>query len=643
MKKYYFKKETIGSEKFLIAFTLATILIIAVTMMAQNKYAAAIDPQIISEAMQNQKKSDGEYYSTVYELNEKEFRAMTENNYFEKSTIKKEEPGYKIFCQTGEKKYIFTVITENKLAEIYQLLQEKNVKINFEKPPSMRGLWGYLGIIFIIFIFILSFNMISNIIRGRRNGAGSPQFNETKKFSQARIEIFKPGDIKTTFNDVAGCDESKFELQEVIDFLKNPNKYRKLGGKIPKGVLLVGFPGCGKTLLAKATAGEAGVPFLTLSGSSFVEMFVGVGAARIRDLFEQAKKNIPCIAFIDEIDCLGKKRTVGPNSHDEKDQTLTEFLTLMDGFQDNLGLIIIGATNRPDSLDPAFKRPGRFDRIVVVDKPDIKGRIGILKVHTKNILIAPEEKEIIIKTIAERTPGFSGADLASVANEATMLAARYNKEKVSLEEFNSAMMRVMAGIEQKSKLLGPKEKNIVAHHEAGHAIVQFFVEKKDVHKISIIRTEKALGYTFGLPTEDKYLHTKNDLKNTIKGLLGGRAAEEIILKEISNGGTNDLERATNVAINCIKKFGMDDKVGLRSFGISQENYLGDDWSTDKGYSEDTAKQIDQSINSLLHTCYEETKETISQYKEKIEIIVQRLLEKEVLEKEEIEQILKSNS
>ena len=645
MKKMFFKKETVKSKNFLTMLVLV-ILFFAIGITAiQSKYAVAIDPQKISESMKNQKKSDGEYYSAYYELNETEFRTMVENANFKETIIKKEELGYKIICQNNGKKYIFNVITENKLAEIHQFLQENNdkVKISFEKPPSMKGLWGLLGIMLIVFIFVLSFNMINNTIRSRRGGAGSTQFNETKKFTQARIEIFKPGDIKTTFNDVAGCDESKLELQEVIDFLKNPNKYRKLGGKIPKGVLLVGFPGCGKTLLAKATAGEAGVPFLTLSGSSFVEMFVGVGSARIRDLFEQAKKNTPCIAFIDEIDCLGKKRTAGPNSHDEKDQTLTEFLTLMDGFQDNSGLIVIGATNRPDSLDPAFKRPGRFDRTIVVDKPDIKGRIGILKVHTKNILIAPDEKETIIKTIAERTPGFSGADLAAVANEAAMLAARYNKEKVSLEEFNSAMMRVLTGIEQKSKLLGPKEKNIVAHHEAGHAVIQFFIEKKDVHKISIIRTERALGYTFGLATEDKYLHTKQDLKNTIKGLLGGRAAEEMLLKEISSGAQNDLERTTELAMQYTKKFGMDDKVGLRSFGVSQENYLGDDWSIDKGYSEKTAQQIDESVNSLLNDCYKETKEAIMEHKVKIKIIVQRLLEKEVLEKEEIEQILKSNS
>ena len=434
MKKSFFKKETVKSKKFLATFASAIFFFTIGIIAIQSRYVAAIDPQEISKSIKNQKESNGGYYS-VYELNEKEFRGMVAENLFKEVNVKKDSFGnYAILSKSGNgRKYSFTIITENELAEICQFLQENKVKINFEKPPSMRGLGGWLGIMIIIIIGVLSFNMINNIIRGKRGGAGSTQFNETKKFTQARIEIFKPGDIKTTFNDVAGCDESKLELQEVIDFLKNPNKYRKLGGKIPKGVLLVGFPGCGKTLLAKATAGEAGVPFLTLSGSSFVEMFVGVGAARIRDLFEQAKKNTPCIAFIDEIDCLGKKRTVGPNSHDEKDQTLTEFLTLMDGFKDNSGLIVIGATNRPDSLDPAFKRPGRFDRTIVVDKPDIKGRIGILKIHTKNILIAPDEKETIIKTIAERTPRFSGADLAAVANEAAMLAARSEERRVGKE------------------------------------------------------------------------------------------------------------------------------------------------------------------------------------------------------------------
>lgn len=648
MEKPYFKKETVKSKKFLIILTLAMVLIAIGTIMAQNKYASAIDPQIISEMAKNQKKSDDKYYSVIDELNENEFREIIENAGLETITIKKEEPGYKFFFQNNSKKYIFTVITENKLAETYRLLQDNNVKINTEKPPSMRGLFGWLGIVFVVFIFILSFNMISNIIRGQRgggsSGGGNTQFNETKKFTSARIEIFKPGDIKIKFNDVAGCDEAKFELQEVIDFLKNSDKYRKLGAKMPRGVMLTGFPGCGKTLLAKATAGEAGVPFLTLSGSSFTEMFVGVGAARIRDLFEQAQKNIPCIAFIDEIDCLGKKRTTGLNSHDEKDQTLTEFLTLMDGFKDNSGLIVIGATNRPDVLDPAFIRPGRFDRTIIVDKPDIKGRIEILRVHTKNTLIIPEEKEKIIKTIAERTPGFSGADLAAVANEAAILAARHNKEKVSLEEFNAAMMRVLTGTEQKSKLLGPKEKNIVAFHESGHAIIQFFLEKKCVHKISIIRTGKgALGFTFGLSVEDKCLNTKKDMENMIKGLLGGRAAEEMLLDEISNGASNDLERATDIAMQYVKKFGMDEKVGLRSFGISHENYLGDNWSVDKGYSEETAKQIDNSVNSLLNNCYAESKKSILEYKEKIAILVQKLLEREVLEREEIEQILKSNS
>lgn len=636
-----FKKETIKSKKFLITFFLAIIFIAAGTITVQSKYAAVIDPQKISESIENQRKSDGGRSSSYYEVNEKEFRAMIESASFQEITVKKEEPGYKILGQINGKKYIFTVITENKLAEMHQFMQEHNVRINFEKPPSMRGLYGWIGIMIVICVFVFSFNMINNIIRGRRGGGANPQFNQADKFSQAKIEIYKPGDIKITFEDVAGCNEAKDELAEIIDFLKNPDRYRKLGGKIPKGVMLTGFPGCGKTLLAKAVAGEAGVTFLTLSGSSFVEMFVGVGAARIRDLFEQANKKKPCIAFIDEIDCLGKKRMAGINTHDEKDQTITEFLTLMDGFKDNSGVIIIGATNRPDILDQAFIRPGRFDRTITVDKPDINGRIGILKVHTKNILIAPEEKEHIIKTIAQRTPGFSGADLANIANEAALLAARHNKEKVTLEEFNAATMRIMAGIEQKSKLLGPKEKNIVAHHEAGHAIIQFFVEKKDVHRISIIKTEKALGYTFGLSTEDKCLYTKKDLENTIKGLLGGRAAEETIIGEISNGGINDLERATNLATNCVKKFGMDGKVGLRSFGVSHENYLGDDWSIDKGYSEKTARQIDESINSIINNCYKETKKVIEEHKEKIAILVKKLLEKEVLEKEEIEEILNS--
>jgi cell division protease FtsH len=425
-----------------------------------------------------------------------------------------------------------------------------------------------------------------------------------------------------------------------VEFLRSPGKFQRLGGKIPKGVLLVGPPGTGKTLLARAVAGEANVPFFSISGSDFVEMFVGVGAARVRDLFGQAQNYAPCIIFIDELDALGKARGVNPlGRHDEQEQTLNQLLAEMDGFDPNTGVIIMAATNRPEILDPALLRPGRFDRHVVVDRPDLKGREEILKIHAKNVKLAPE---VDLKVIGSRTPGFVGADLANIVNEAALLAARKNKDFVEMSDLEEAIDRVVAGLEKKNRLMSKKEKEIVAFHESGHAIVASLVPNADpVHRISIIpRGIAALGYTLQLPTEDRYLMTKSELLDRLAVLLGGRVAEEIVFGEISTGAHNDLQRSTDIATSMVKEYGMSDKLGYVTFEKEQKPlFLASSLMGGRDYSEDTAQQIDAEVKKIIDETYERVKELLISKKEKLADLAHLLLEKEVVEMEELKKLL----
>ncbi|MCX5918428.1 MAG: ATP-dependent zinc metalloprotease FtsH [Deltaproteobacteria bacterium] len=460
-------------------------------------------------------------------------------------------------------------------------------------------------------------------------------------FSKSKAKLFAENETKVTFADVAGIDEAKEELQEVVEFLKNPGKFQKLGGRIPKGVLLLGPPGTGKTLLAKAVAGEASVPFFSISGSEFVEMFVGVGAARVRDLFSQATSHAPCIIFIDELDALGKARGINVmGGHDEREQTLNQLLVEMDGFESNKGVIIMAATNRPEILDPALLRPGRFDRQVLVDRPDINGREAILKIHSRKVVLSPE---VDLKKIAARTPGFVGADLANLVNEAALLAARKNKEEVTSAEFDEAIDRVVAGLEKKKRVMSPKEKEIVAYHESGHAIVAESVEHADpVHKISIIpRGVAALGYTQQQPTEDRYLMTKSELLDRMGVLLGGRVAEELVFGEISTGAQNDLQRATDIARSMVTEYGMSARLGLVAYERERRPmFLPESFTSGgKTYSEEKAAEIDGEISTVVEDTHQRVRGILGEKREVLNTLAKLLLEKEIVQGDEMRALL----
>ena len=459
-------------------------------------------------------------------------------------------------------------------------------------------------------------------------------------FSKSKAKIFAESDTKVSFDDVAGIDEAKEELQEVVEFLKTPEKFQKLGGRIPKGVLLVGPPGTGKTLLARAVAGEAKVPFFSISGSEFVEMFVGVGAARVRDLFSQAANQAPCIIFIDELDALGKARGMNVmGGHDEREQTLNQLLVEMDGFETNKGVIIMAATNRPEILDPALLRPGRLDRQVLVDRPDINGREAILKIHSKNVLLGPE---IDLRQIAGRTPGFVGADLANIINEAALLAARNDKEMVELEDFDEAIDRVVAGLQKKNRVMNAQEKEIVAFHESGHAIVAESVEHADpVHKVSIIpRGIAALGYTQQQPTEDRYLMTRSELLDRLAVFLGGRVAEELVFEEISTGAHNDLQRATDIARAMVTEYGMSDRLGLVSYERPrQPMFLPDSFSSGKNYSEAKAAQIDEEVARFVEEAHQRVRKILSERRAVLDELARLLSQKESVQGEELRKML----
>jgi cell division protease FtsH len=459
-------------------------------------------------------------------------------------------------------------------------------------------------------------------------------------FSKSKAKIFAESDTNVSFADVAGIDEAKEELQEVVEFLSTPEKFQKLGGRIPKGVLLVGPPGTGKTLLSRAVAGEAKVPFFSISGSEFVEMFVGVGAARVRDLFAQASAQAPCIIFIDELDALGKARGMNVmGGHDEREQTLNQLLVEMDGFETNKGVIIMAATNRPEILDPALLRPGRLDRQVLVDRPDINGREAILKIHSKNVLLG---SEVDLRKIAGRTPGFVGADLANIINEAALLAARNNKEMVEMADFDEAIDRVVAGLQKKNRVMNPKEKEIVAFHESGHAIVAESVEHADpVHKISIIpRGIAALGYTQQQPTEDRYLMTRSELLDRLAVLLGGRVAEELVFKEISTGAQNDLQRATDIARSMVAEYGMSDSLGLVSYERPrQPMFLPDNFSSNKNYSEAKSAQIDEEVTRFIEEAHQRVRKILSERRTVLDNLAHLLSKNESVQGEELRKML----
>lgn len=474
----------------------------------------------------------------------------------------------------------------------------------------------------------------------RMNQTMTNETNRTMSFGKARVKQVKDEKRKTTFADVAGADEEKEELSEIVAFLKEPRKFNDLGARIPKGVLLVGPPGTGKTLLARAVAGEANVPFFSISGSDFVEMYVGVGASRVRDLFEQAKKSAPCIVFIDEIDAVGRQRGAGlGGGHDEREQTLNQLLVEMDGFGANEGIIMIAATNRPDILDPALLRPGRFDRQIVVDRPDIKGRREILKVHVKG---KPVGSDVELDVIARRTPGFTGADLSNLVNEAALMAARRNKKQINMPDMEEAAERVIMGPERRSRVISDNEKRLTAYHEGGHTLVGMLLDNADpVHKVTIIPRGRAGGYTLSLPKEDRYYATRSEMLDELKVLLGGRVAEALVLKEISSGASNDLQRATSLARQMICEYGMSTELGPVTFGHRQDQvFLGRDIARDKNYSEEIAAKIDKEIRKFLDEAYQKTEELLQNNIDKLHLIAQALIEKETLEGSEIEQLMK---
>ena len=516
--------------------------------------------------------------------------------------------------------------------EVVPLLRSKGVRIaakSDETPFLQSFLISWVPILVLIGMWIF-------FMRQMQAGGG-----KAFSFGKSRARMFTKDDGKrVTFKDVAGIEESKEEVREIIEFLKDPSRFTKLGGRIPKGVLLVGPPGTGKTLLAKAIAGEADVPFLSISGSDFVEMFVGVGASRVRDLFAQAKKNAPCIVFIDEIDAVGRYRGAGlGGGHDEREQTLNQLLVEMDGFESNEGIIVIAATNRPDILDPALLRPGRFDRQVVVPLPDVKGREEILKVHTRN---TPLAEDVDLGVIARSTPGFTGADLENLVNEAALLAARKGKDRVGMEEFEAAKDKVLMGTERKSMIISEEERRDTAYHEAGHALVAKLTPGSDpIHKVSIIPRGQALGITQQLPSDDRHIYSKDYLLANITTLMGGRAAEEVVLGHFTTGAGNDIERATEIARKMVCEWGMSEKLGPLAFGRREEQvFLGKELVMHKDYSEKTAQEIDEEVRRIVTECYERAKGLIEENLDALHRLAQALLERESLTGDEVEEILK---
>ena len=558
-----------------------------------------------------------------------EFKEMVRSDRVESLVVEQDKIRGQIKdAKEGERNFV-TVRVED--PDLVQLLDEKQIK--YSGRLDSKWLEAILSWLLPMALLILFWGFLI-----RRMGGG-PQ--GVLSVGKARVKIFAEKEVGITFADVAGIDEAKAELEEIVEFLKVPEKFKRLGGRIPKGVLLVGAPGTGKTLLARAVAGEAGVPFYSMSGSEFVEMFVGVGAARVRDLFGQAKEHAPCIIFVDELDALGKARGFNPmGGHDEREQTLNQLLVEMDGFDPNAGVILMAATNRPEILDPALLRPGRFDRIVAIDKPDIRGREAILKIHAREVKLAPD---VELKKIAALTPGFVGADLANLVNEAALLAARRNLEQVTMAEFQEAIDRTIGGLEKKNRVMNPKEKEIVAYHEAGHGLVAMSVRHADpVNKISIIpRGIAALGYTQQLPTEDRYLMTRDELMDRVYVLLGGRVAEEIIFDDVSTGAQNDLQRATDITRSMVVEYGMSTRLGLLTYTRERRPLYLDMMGSakEREYSERTAQEIDDEMATLMEDAHQKVRSILTQKRAILERIAKILLEQEVLEGEELKGLM----
>jgi cell division protease FtsH len=562
-----------------------------------------------------------------------DFLTQVENGDVKSVTINTRDNTLNVTKIDGKTKYQ-TGYPDNTEQPLIDLLRKHNAQIQVKG----KGGSSWLSILTYILPFVLFFAFWI-FLMNQVQGGGS----RVMSFGKSRAKRLSVDSPKVTFRDVAGVDEAVEELQEIKEFLENPKKFQALGARIPKGVLLYGPPGTGKTLLARAVAGEAGVPFFSISGSDFVEMFVGVGASRVRDLFEQAKQNSPCIIFMDEIDAVGRHRGAGlGGGHDEREQTLNQLLVEMDGFEMKDNIILIAATNRPDILDPALLRPGRFDRQVVVDRPDRKGRIRILEVHTRG---KPLAKEIHLDNLAGQTPGFTGADLANLVNEAALLAAREGKREITQTELEEGIMRVIAGPEKKTRVMSEHERLVTAFHEMGHAIVGHFLENTDpVHKISIISRGQALGYTISLPTEDKFLTTRAELADALAMTLGGRAAEEITFSEITTGAANDLEKVTVTAKQMVMRFGMSEKLGPRTFGHDQSlPFLGREFSAEPDYSDEIAREIDDEIRRIVEEAHQTAKSVLTSRAKELEKLSRILLERETIEREEFEQLLAGKS
>ncbi|MDB2326885.1 ATP-dependent zinc metalloprotease FtsH [Candidatus Actinomarina sp.] len=559
-----------------------------------------------------------------------EFKSLINEKQIVKAIIK--EQSNTLHFEVKEKTEVFkTEYPEGFEGEIFQLLINEDIELSTDTEPA--GFQEYF-IAFLPWLFLAGF-MFYMFSQVRTNG------NQIMQFGKSKAKEMDEDAPKVTFKDVAGAEEAKEELEEIKEFLKSPEKFNNLGAKIPKGVLLVGPPGTGKTLLARAVAGESNVPFFSISGSDFVEMFVGVGASRVRDLFKKAKDSSPAIIFIDEIDAVGRMRGAGlGGGHDEREQTLNQLLVEMDGFESNQGVILMAATNRPDVLDPALLRPGRFDRQVIVDRPDLEGRTQILKVHSKD---KPLAKNIDLKTIAKQTPGFTGADLANLLNESALLAARKDKKTISNLDIENSIDRVLAGPEKKSRLMSDDEKLIIAYHETGHALVGWALPNADpIHKVTIIPRGRALGYTQALPDSEKYLSSKAELKDRLAMLMGGRVAEELIFKDPTTGASNDIEKATDIARKMVMEFGMSEKLGPMLFGKgSNEVFLGRDYGRQQDYSDEVASAIDEEVKVLLNDAHAIAGKILRKFKKQMDSMVEVLMDKETIDKEEVSRIFKS--
>jgi cell division protease FtsH len=584
--------------------------------------------------------------ATEYEVTFTQYKEFLKNGQIAKAVVKKSNLNdydfhgimrdpQEITLSTGKRvkveKFTLTLPYTNIDDSVIAQWSEKNVAFTISKDD---GIWTNMLITALPWIIIIGVWIF--IFRRMQGGGTKGIFS----FGKSRAKMLNEGQIRITFADVAGCDEAKVELQEVIEFLRDPAKFQRLGGKIPRGVLLLGPPGTGKTLLARAVAGEAGVPFFSISGADFVEMFVGVGASRVRDLFDQGKKSAPCIIFIDEIDAVGRHRGAGlGGGHDEREQTLNQLLVEMDGFEQNNGVILIAATNRPDVLDPALMRPGRFDRQVVVDRPDVRGREGILKVHTKNIPLALDIK---LDILAKGTPGLSGADLANLVNEAALLAARKNQKEVTMHDFEEAKDKVMMGTERKSMLISDKEKRITAYHEAGHVLVAKYIPESDpIHKVTIIPRGRALGVTTSLPIDEKHTYSKKYLESLLAMLFGGRTAERLVFNEFTTGAGNDIERASNLARKMVCEWGMSEKMGPLTYGAKEEElFLGREITKHRDYSEDTGKMIDEEVKKIISSAEKRAIDILSSNIDKLHALSNVLLEREILDSEEIDKVLR---